>query len=130
MDHHVALVAAREQQRGDGRHAAGKDEAFLCPVPDGEAVFEDFLIGAVEAAIDEAVGAAGALAGDAFEVALARRRAFEGESGGEEDRRLERAFRQLRIVAVAHHQRGRLELAPAEGGIGGLGAVGHAGILW
>jgi hypothetical protein len=42
-------------------------------LPTGEAVLEDLLVGAVEARIDEALGAARALAGDAFEEALAGR---------------------------------------------------------
>src|ERR1044071_6504481 len=59
-------------------------------------ILEDLLVGAVEARIDQALrgAAAGALAGYAFEEALSVRRLLENEGRGEEDRRLERTFRQ------------------------------------
>src|SRR5690606_15857232 len=95
--------------------------------PHAEAILEDFLIGAVEARIDEAFGAAGALAGDPFEMALARRRAGENEGRGREDRRLQGAFGQRWIEAVAHHQRRGFELVPADLVDRGLGIAARRG---
>src|SRR3546814_1191944 len=87
------------------------------------------LVRAVEARIDQSLGAAGALAGDAFKMALARGGAFEGEGRGQEDRRLQRAFGQHRVEAIAHHQRrGRQRVAADLGDVGlGLAAWGGAG---
>ena len=114
MDDAVAGADEGQQQRRDGRHAAGESERVVGVFPDGQAVLEDFLVGAVEARIDEALGAAGALAGDAFEEALTSGRILEHEGRGEEDRRLERAFAEFRIEAVAEHQRLRTELVIAD----------------
>ena len=114
MDDRVARLHHRQEQGGDRRHAGGEGERILRLLPDGEAVLQYLLVRPVEARIDEALRAAGALAGDALEMALARRRAGKDEGGGEEDRRLQRAFRQRRVIAVAHHQRGGAELAPAD----------------
>ncbi len=52
-------------------HAGGEGERVLRILPDGEAILQNLLIGAVEAGIDEALRPAGALAGDALEEALA-----------------------------------------------------------
>src|SRR3546814_4444254 len=89
-----ALLDHREEQGGDRRHAARKAQRVLGILPHAEAILEDFLIGAVEARIDQPLGAAGALAGDAFEMALAGGRAGENEGRGREDRRLSRALGQ------------------------------------
>ena len=86
-------------------------------------VLEDFLVGAVEARIDKALGAARALAGDSFEEAFAVRRILEHKGRGEEDRGLERPFAKLRVEAIAHHQGRRAELVIADGGRGLLGAA-------
>ncbi len=114
MDDHVILADEREEQGGDRRHAARKDEAVVGAVPDREAILEDFLVRAVETRIDEAVGGPFALAGDMLEKALARRRAFEGEGRGQEDRRLQRTFGQHRVVAESHHQRCGAEVLVAD----------------
>ena len=129
MDDDVAGLDEGEQQGGDRRHAGGEGERVLGILPDAEPVLEDLLIGAVEARIDEALGAARALAGDALEVALAGRRILEDEGRGQEDRRLQRAFRQRRIEAVAHHQGGGLQPPAADFEHVGLGpaARGRAG---
>jgi hypothetical protein len=141
MDDRVARLDHRQEQSGDRRHAAGESERVLGTFPDAEAVFEDLLIGAVEARIDESVGAARALAGDALEMALARGGIGEDEGRGQEDRRLQRTFRQHRIIAMPHHHRRWLELAAADlfdtrlgaaagGGAGqlGFGLVGHGAL--
>ena len=136
MDDDVAGLDEGHQEGGDRRHAAREAERVLGILPQAEPVLEDLLIGAVEARIDEAFGAAGPLAGDAFEMALSGGGILEHEGRGEEDGRLQRAFRQGRIEAVAHHQRRGLELAPADleharlrtatqGGAGEIGFVFH-----
>ena len=104
MDDDVAGPDEGQQQRRDRRHAARKSERVVGILPHRQPVLEDFLVGAVEARIDQALGAARALAGDAFEEALAGGRVLEHEGRGEEDRRLQRAFAELRIEAVAEHQ--------------------------
>ena len=115
MDDDVAGLDQREEGRRDRRHAAREDQRVLGILPQREPVLEDFLVGAVEARIDQPLGAARALAGDALEEALAVGGVLEHEGRGEEDRRLQRAFRQRRIEAVAHHHRRRMELVVAEG---------------
>ncbi len=111
MHDDIALRRIGEHQDADRSHAAGEAQRVFRTVPDGEAVFQDLLVGRVEARIDEAVCAARTLAGDAFEVALAVGGAGEGESGSEEDGRLQAAFRQSRIEAISHHQRAGFQLA-------------------
>src|SRR3546814_15535652 len=91
MDDHVILADEREEQGGDRRHAACEDEAVVGAVPHRETVLENFLVRAVEARIDEAVGRPFALSGDMFEETLARGGAFKGEGRGQEDWRLQRA---------------------------------------
>ena len=137
MDDHVSGRAMRHQHYADCGHPARKAERVLRPVPDREAVLEDFLVGTVEARIDKAFRAALADAGDAFEMPLARRRVFEREGAGQKDRRLQGAFREARVEAVPHHQRRGFELPPgdlghlglglAAGGrlVGGIDCVGH-----
>ena len=117
MDDDVARSHQRQQQGRNGRHAAGEGQRRLGILPDLQPVLEDLLVGSVEARIDQALGgaAAGPLAGDALEKALALRRRLENEGGGEEDRRLQRPFRQSGVEAVAHHQRRRLQLVIADG---------------
>src|SRR3546814_20831524 len=89
-------------------------ERILRFFPKAEPVLQYFRIGTIEARIDQPFRRTLPLAGDLFEKAFARRRAFEHEGGGQEDRRLQRAFRQGRIINVAHHTRRRLELASIE----------------
>src|SRR3546814_10783406 len=83
-------------------------------VPHRETVLENFLVRAVEARIDEAVGRPFALSGDMFEETLARGGAFKGEGRGQEDWRLQRAFGQHRVIAEPHHQRGGAEFLRSE----------------
>jgi hypothetical protein len=86
VHHHVARLDEGEQQGGDGRHAGREGQRVLRVFPQAEAVFEDLLVRAVEARIDETFRAAGPLAGDALEMALAGGRVLEDEGRGEEDR--------------------------------------------
>ena len=97
-----------------GRHSRGEGQGVLGILPKAQPILEYLLVRPVEARINEALGPARALAGDAFEEALARGGRLEDESRGEEDGRFQRAFRKGGIVAVAHHQRGRLEAAAAD----------------
>ena len=94
MDDDVAGLDEGQEQGGDGRHAAGEGQRVLGLLPDAQAILEDLLVGAVEARIDQALGPARPLAGDAFEEALAGGRGLEHEGRGQEHRRLERAFAQ------------------------------------
>ena len=125
MDDHVARLDEGQQQRRDRRHAAREGQRVLGVFPQLQPVLEDFLVGPVEARIDQALGAARALAGDAFEEALAVRRGLEHEGRGEEDRRLQRAFAERRVEAVAHHQGRRAELVVADGSRRRLGLAGR-----
>ncbi len=89
---HLAGAHVREQRGADRRHAGGEHGRFLGAFPQCESVFEDLLVGSVEAAVDQAFGAAGTFAGDALEEAFAVGAAVEHERRGQEDRRLQRAF--------------------------------------
>ena len=115
MDDAISGSDEGQQQGGNRRHAARKSEGVIGLFPDAEAILEDLLVGAVEARIDEAFGAARALAGHALEESLARRGVLKNESGGQEDRRLQRAFAKLGIEAIAHHQCRGLQLVIADG---------------
>ena len=122
---HVAFGAERQQQRGNGGHARRKHQRVFGAVPHRQPVLEDFLVGTIETRIDQPVGAIAlsprTLAGDRFEVALAIGGAAERKRGRQEDRWLERAFGQHRIIPQPHHQRRRLERAPTQCGHGRLG---------
>jgi hypothetical protein len=135
MDDDVAGLDVGEEQGGDRRHARGEAQGVLGILPDAEPVLEYLLVGAVEARVDEAFGAARPLAGDALEVALAGRGILEDEGRGQEDRRLQGAFRQRRIIAVAHHQGRRLQPAASDLEHGGLrsaarGCAGQVGFVF
>ena len=130
----TALISSEGKLIGIGslqleRARNGKNEHLnmIVPIDDLKPILEDLLIGAVEARIDEALGAAGALACHAFEEAFTGGRILEHEGRGKEDRRLQRAFAQSRVEPIAHHQRRRIELMIADMGILVLGAaaLGH-----
>ena len=127
MDDHIVLAGIGHHQDADRGHAARKGQRVLGSVPHRETIFEDFLIRAVEARIHKAFRSPFAQAGDAFEVALAGRRAFEGEGAGEEDRCLQRSFGQHGIIAVAHHQGRRLQRTARDFALGGLGLAAGGG---
>src|SRR4051812_44562801 len=114
MDHAVPWPHEGHQQGRYRRHPARERKRVVGVLPYREAVFEDFLVGAVEARIDQALGPARALAGHPLEKALTRGRILEHEGRGEEDRGVQGAFAQLRLdVAVrsgdlTHEDRDRL----------------------
>ena len=116
-EHDVARACHAEQCGGDCRHAACEDECGFCAVPYRKAVFQDFEIGVVEAAIDEAgvfVLALFAQAGEHFEERLSVLGGAEHEGGCLEDRDLHGPFRQGRIVAEPHHQCFRMQGLPCQ----------------
>uniref|UniRef100_A0A0N4Z856 Tetratricopeptide repeat protein n=1 Tax=Parastrongyloides trichosuri TaxID=131310 RepID=A0A0N4Z856_PARTI len=101
----------------DGCHTAGEDQGLVRLVPDRQAVLEDLQVRIVDARIDQAqrlVRVALAQAIGDFEEAFAVLGRFEDEGRSLEQRRLDRALRQGRIIAVAHHQGFRREGAVAE----------------
>ena len=93
MDYHITRRARGQHQDCDRGHPAGKAQGFFRSVPDCQAILQNFLVRRVETRIDEALRAAFALAGNAFEVSLACSCILERERAGEEDRRLQRTFR-------------------------------------
>ena len=103
VDDHVAGLHQREQHRRDRGHPAGEAQRIRRLFPDAEPILQYLLVGPVEARIDEPFRSPRPLAGDALEVALARGRTLEHEGGGQEDRRLQRAFGEHGIVAMPHH---------------------------
>ena len=105
MNDRVTRAHQRQEQGGDCGHAARKAERVLGIFPDGEAILQYFLVGPVEARIDQALGTTRTLAGHALEMAFAGGGIGKDEGGGQEDGRLERSFRQHRIIAMPHHQR-------------------------
>ena len=82
MDDHVAWLDMREEQGGNRRHSAREGQRKLSLFPQGKAIFEDLLVGAVEARVDEAFGSTRTLAGHSFEEALPRCRILEHEGRG------------------------------------------------
>src|SRR5436305_428571 len=113
MDDRIARLDQRQQHGRDRRHARGESQRVFSALPDAEPVLQYFLIGAVEARIDQAFGPARTLAGYAFEEALAVGRAFENIGRREEDRWLQRAFGERRVEAVPHHQSRRAKASAA-----------------
>src|SRR3546814_20689153 len=93
MDDHVARLDEGEEQGRDGRHAAREGQRLLRILPDAQAILEYLLVRPVEARIDKALGTAWALAGHAFEMALARRPGIDDDGGGDEARGVGGAFR-------------------------------------
>ena len=111
MHDHVARLHQRKQSGRDRGHAAGKEQGILRLFPDRQPVLGNFLIRPIEARIDETLGATGSDSRYTFKMPLAGRRTFEGEGGRQEDRRLQRALGQGRIIAMAHHQGCGLQFA-------------------
>ncbi len=112
MDDDVAWAHIGEQRGRDGRHAGREDDGFFAVFPQCEAIFQNLDIGIVESRIDETRFLARprfAPAGNEIEEVLAVLGALEHEGGGEKDGGFQRSFGQLRIIAVAHHQRLGLE---------------------
>ena len=63
-------------------------ERIFRAFPDAKPVFQDFLVRAVEARVDEPVRTARSLAGHAFEMPFSGGGVFKDKGGGEKDRRL------------------------------------------
>ena len=117
----VAGADEGQDRRGDRRHARSEQHAGLRALVDREPVLDDLAVGMVEARVDEAGGAAlGRLLASrdiVEEVATFLGRA-EHEGRREEDRRLHRALRQSRIVAIAQHHGLGLQGMVADMGLG------------
>jgi hypothetical protein len=114
---HVARPGEGQDRGGDRGHARREHERGFRLLEHRQAVLDDLRVRMVEARIDEARGLALrrlAAACHVIEEFLAVLRAPENECRGQEDRRLHRAFRQGRVVAIAEHERLGLELAIAE----------------
>ena len=108
MQNGVARPEKGEQRRRNRRHAAGEDGGTLGLIPDRQPILKDFEVGIVEARIDQTGFFARSrltATGGKIEEILALLGVLENESRGQKDRRLERAFRKTRRIAVAHHQR-------------------------
>ena len=116
MDDDVTGADERQKKRSDGRHSARESERVIRVFPYRQAVLQYLLVGTVEARIDEPLGAARPFAGHTLEETLSGRGTFERERRGEEDRGFERAFAEFRIIAVAEHERLRLQLVVADAG--------------
>ena len=114
MQNRVARAQERKQRGGNRRHAAGENSGLFRLVPDRQTVLQDFKIRVVETRIDEAGLLAWtqlATARRQIEEILALLRILEDESRREKDRRLERTLREAWCIAIAHHQRFRVQPA-------------------
>ena len=127
VDDRVARAQEGKAGGGDRGHAAGEDRAALRLVPDGEPVLQDLHVGVVEAGIDEPrLFPRPRLAppGGEVEELLALLGIGEDEGRGQKHRRLQRAFRHGRRIAVAHHQRLGVQ-APVGDAVLVVAVVGH-----
>ena len=114
---HVAWARISEDRGGDRRHARGEEERCLGVLEHAQPVLDDLGVRVVEAAVDQSGRLAPrrlAPSRDVVEELLAVLGALEDEGGGEEHRRLDRPFREVRVVAVAEHQRLGHELSVAD----------------
>ena len=112
MQDRVARPDEGKERGGNRRHARREQDTCLRALVDGEAILDDLAIGVVEARIDEAgLAAARRLpaSGDIVEEIAPVFRGPECESRCQENRRLHRSFRKLRIEPVAEHQRFRMQ---------------------
>ena len=104
---HVAGPHEGEDGGRDRRHAGREHETVLGLLVDGEPVLDDLEVRVVEAGVDEArlsFPRRLAPARRVVEVVAAFLGGAEHEGRGQEHRRLDRAFGQGRVVAVAEHQ--------------------------
>ena len=121
MQDHVARAHEGEDRGRDRRHAGREQRALVGAFVDGKPVLDDLAVGMVEPRIDQACAhSLGRLApaGYVIEEVLSVLRGLEDEGRRQEDRRLDGAFRQLRIVAVVQHQRFGMERVVADMGFG------------
>ncbi|MNL24586.1 hypothetical protein D3C87_1460290 [compost metagenome] len=119
MEYGVAGPDESEKRRRNGGHAGREERTTLGAFVNGKAVLDDLAIGMVETRIDEAcTSACGRLlaAGDIVEEVATVFRRLEDEGRGQKHRRLHRAFRQFRIVAVIEHLGFRMESVVADMG--------------
>jgi hypothetical protein len=103
----------------DGRHAGREQRTAFGALIDGEPVLDDLAVGMVEARIDQSRAHALrrlATARDEIEEVLPVLGRLEHEGRGQKHRRLDGAFRQLRIVAIGQHQRFRMQHMVADMG--------------
>ena len=124
MQDHVARPREGEQGRGDRRHARREHDAGLGPLVDGQPLLDDLAVGMVEARIDETrAGAARRLlaARHVVEEIASLLGRLEHEGRGQEHRRLDRTFRQLRVEAVGQHHRLGMQLVVADMRLRGFG---------
>src|SRR5262249_38689480 len=91
---------------GNGAHAAGKGGRVCPAVPQPDALFQDFYVGIVDPAVDEAhfPFLRGCVAVRHGKEILAFFGRMEYECGGEEYRRFYGAFTELGFVAMPHHR--------------------------
>ena len=127
MQHGRSRLGAGEQRGGDRRHAGGESERCFAVIIERQAVFQHFHVGVVEACVDQVrifrialLVAPGKAAEQGFSIAGR----LEGEGGGHEDRRLDRAFRHEGVVAEPHHQGFRAQRVTADFAL----AIGFLGL--
>ena len=114
MQDRVARAQERKQRGGNRRHAAGENSGLFRLIPDRQTVLQDFKIRVVETRIDEASLLARtqlATARSQIEEILALLCILEDEGRREKNRWLERTFGEAWCVAIAHHQRFRVQPA-------------------
>ena len=131
MQDDVARARIGEDRGGDRRHARGEEERRLGVLEHAQAVLDDLGVRVVEAAVDQPGSLAPrrlAPSRDVIEELLAVLGALEDEGGGEEHRRLDRALREMRVVAVAEHQRLGHEFSVADAVLV-VAVLGHRGSL-
>jgi hypothetical protein len=116
----VARADEGEDRGGNRRHAGREQRAFIGALVNGEPVLDDLAVGMIEPRINQArAHPLGRLAPtrDEIEEVLSVFGGPEDEGRGQEDRRFDGAFRQLRIVAVVQHQRFGVQHVVADVGL-------------
>ena len=120
MQDHVARPYEGENRGRDRRHPGREQRTGLGALIDGEPVFDNLAIGMIEPGIDQArAHSLGRLAParDVIEEVLPVFGGPEDEGRGQEYRRFDGSFRQLRIVAVVQHQRFGMQHVVADVGL-------------
>src|SRR5215469_968286 len=104
MNDHRAWARTGPERGRDRRHARGEDETGFSLIPDGQSILEHFEVGIVDPAIDQPGPFIRTLSpqtvGQLKELLPVLSRS-KHESRGLEDRRLERALGQKRIITIA-----------------------------